>query len=169
MKKVIKISLFIALFSGIFTSAQAQDFKNAIGARFSTYGAFGASFKHFTNENTAIEINATFRSYTYYLSYTYSYYDFSGLYEKYAPINDVEGLRYYYGGGPVIGFFSYGELNYYDDATFRLGVAGIIGLSYKFPNKSPIEVSADYMPSFNFLGGSYFNSNRGGLAVRYTF
>ena len=168
MTKAVKIISLIALLSGVLTRVQAQEFKNAIGARFSTYGAFGASFKHFSNENTAIELNATFRSYTYYLSYTYSYYDFSALYEKYAPINDVEGLRYYYGGGPVVGIFSYGDLNYYDDATFRLGLAGVIGLSYKFP-KSPIEVSADYMPSFNFVGGSYFNGNRGGLALRYTF
>jgi hypothetical protein len=170
MTKAVKIISLIALLSGVLTSVQAQDFKNAIGARFSTYGAFGASLKHFTNDNTALEVNATFRSYSYsYLySYTYTYIDISGLYEKYENLKDVPNLKWYYGGGPVVGLYNYGDGYYGTDATFRLGLAGVVGLSYKFPN-SPFEVSADYLPSFNFLGGSYFNANRGGLAVRYTF
>jgi hypothetical protein len=90
------------------------------------------------------------------------------LYEKYNDISDIKGLQYYFGGGPAAGIYSYGNGYSGTDATFRLGIAGVVGLDYKFSNV-PIAISADYMPSFNLLGGTYFSSNRGGIAIRYTF
>ena len=170
MTNNVKLITLIALFSCLTVVVKAQDYKNAIGLRFGTWGSVGATLKHFTNDNTALEVNLNYRSYSYYSFYSYSskFFEITGLYEKVASMSGVDGLKYYYGGGPAVGLYTYGDTYIGSDATFRLGVAGIVGLEYKF-DKVPISISADYMPSFNFIGGSYFSGNRGGFAVRYTF
>jgi hypothetical protein len=170
MKNNFKL-LALTFLLGILTSSlMGQDYKSGIGLRFGTWGAAGVTFKHFINENTALEANLNFRSYSSYYGYNggYTYIEVTGLYEKYGSISDIDGLKYYFGGGPVVGIFSYSDGYSGSDAAFRLGIAGVIGLEYKFSNV-PIAISTDYMPSYNLLGGRYFSSNRGGLAVRYTF
>ena len=49
------------------------------------------------------------------------------LYEFHNNINGIEGLRWYYGEGPHLGFYN---SKYYNGSTL-LGVDGILGLDYK--------------------------------------
>jgi hypothetical protein len=85
------------------------------------------------------------------------------LYEIHNPINNVEGLRWYYGFGPHLGFYS---SKYYNGNTL-VGIDGVIGLDYKIKGV-PFNISLDWQPSFEFGDGSGFDG-WGGLGVRYTF
>ena len=85
------------------------------------------------------------------------------LYEFHNDINAVEGLRWYYGAGPHLGFYN---SRYYNGNTL-LGVDGILGLDYKLSG-TPLNFSLDWQPSFEFGDGSGFDG-WGGLAVRIAF
>ena len=85
----------------------------------------------------------------------------TALYEFHNDINGVKGLRWYYGGGPHLGFY---KPKYYNGGTL-LGVDGILGLDYKLSG-TPLNFSLDWQPSFG--DGSGFEG-WGGLAVRIAF
>ena len=55
---------------------------------------------------------------------------FTGLYEYHAPIKGVDGLRWYLGGGGHVNYFSWKDSD--ADAVTTFGVAGVLGLEYKF-------------------------------------
>jgi len=85
------------------------------------------------------------------------------LYEFHNNINGANGLRWYYGGGPHLGFY---KTNYYNGGTL-LGVDGVLGLDYKLSG-TPLNFSLDWQPSFEFGDGSGFEG-WGGLAIRIAF
>jgi len=87
----------------------------------------------------------------------------TALYEFHNDINGARGLRWYYGGGPHLGFYN---SKHYDGSTL-LGVDGILGLDYKLSG-TPLNFSLDWQPSFEFGDGSGFDG-WGGLAVRIAF
>lgn len=85
------------------------------------------------------------------------------LYEIHNEINAVDGLRWYYGVGPHLGFYN---SKYYNGSTL-VGVDAVLGLDYKLSG-TPLNFSLDWQPSFEFGDGSGFDG-WGGLAVRYAF
>ena len=87
----------------------------------------------------------------------------TALYEFHNDINGAEGLRWYYGGGPHLGFYN---SKHYNGSTL-LGVDGVLGLDYKLSG-TPLNFSLDWQPSFEFGDGSGFDG-WGGLAVRIAF
>lgn len=91
---------------------------------------------------------------------------FSGLYEYHEPIKGVNGLRWYIGGGGHVNYFSYKDNN--EDAVTTFGVAGIVGLEYKFA-KLPLAISADWQPGYMISTSSGFSAENGGIGVKYTF
>ncbi|MDR6782309.1 hypothetical protein ABIE26_001202 [Pedobacter africanus] len=91
---------------------------------------------------------------------------FSGLYEYHAPIKGVDGLRWYLGGGGHVNYFSWKDSDV--DAVTSFGVAGIVGLEYKFANL-PLAVSADWQPGFMISPSSGFSAENGGIGIKYTF
>ena len=96
----------------------------------------------------------------------------TGLAEIHAPAFDVDGLKWFYGGGGHIGFYSYWDGHPYFSETYSgsravIGVDGIVGIEYTI-QELPICLSIDLKPAFNIIGYSGFGSG-GGISARYTF
>jgi hypothetical protein len=87
----------------------------------------------------------------------------TGLYEVHADLLDVEGLKWYYGAGAHVGFYND---KYYSGSTL-IGIDGVLGLDYKIKG-APLNLSADWQPSFEFGNGSGFEG-WGGLSIRFAF
>ena len=138
---------------------KAQDYNTGIGIR----GGFqqGLTIKHFTSANTALEGLLVTRWGGMFVT---------GLYEIHANAFDVDGLNWYYGIGGHVGFYDGSRSPYVaDDLRYNsVGVDAILGMEYNIPD-IPINVSIDWKPAFNILGGTGFWADNGALSVRYTF
>jgi hypothetical protein len=134
------------------------DYKTAIGVK--VYPG-AVTVKHFLSEGKAIEGIG-------YL--TTDGFRVTGLYELHYDLGNVEGLKWYVGGGGHLGIWSDAWKNKYParQAGMAIGVDGILGLDYKIKG-APLNLSFDWQPSFNLIGYNYFEGGWGGLAVRYTF
>ncbi len=139
------------------TTANAQQYKNAIGGRFGS--ANGVSFKTGLNKNAMLELIANFRS-----SGNTDYLRVTALYEVYNPIGGAEGLSWYYGAGGTLGTYKVKGT----DGKVYLGANGVLGLDYKF-NGAPINLSLDWIPTLQLTPDTDFYSGDIGLGVRFTF
>ncbi len=155
--------LFILVFTLVsFSNLKAQnlesDYTTAVGIKF--YPS-GLTLKHFLQEDRAIEG----------LLYLWEDgYRLTGLYEFHGDINGVEGLKWYAGFGAHIGAYSnqWKIDNPNKNQNTTIGVDGVLGLDFKFTG-APINLSADWQPSYNFTGYNYLEAGWGGLSIRYTF
>ena len=139
-------SLLIVLL--IATSAKAQDYKGAIGVRFSSKAALvsnSVSLKYFFNEKTAVEGLITFSD----------PFALGILAEQHKPF--VGGLKYFYGGGVYAGF----------SGDRRVGLQGVIGLDYKVPT-IPINFSIDWKPELTVATEFSFEPQALGVTARFT-
>lgn len=161
MNKVKAVSIFIIVVT-TFSTLKAQnlgsDYTTAVGLKFYPTSI---TVKHFLQEDRAIEG----------LIYLWEDgYRFTGLYEFHGDINGVEGLKWYAGFGGHIG--AYGKQwkidNPNKNQNTTIGVDGVLGLDFKFTDV-PINLSADWQPSYNFTGYNYLEAGWAGLSVRYTF
>jgi hypothetical protein len=146
------LALSILLITGIFSRASAQDYKFALGIRFSTPAptlSNSVSVKYFINERDAIEGLVSFGT----------RFGMGGLFEIHQPIGSVPSLTWFYGGGGYVGF-QYG-LTY-------LGPTGVVGLDYKFSN-APVNLSLDWKPELDILPIINFVPDALGLSVRFVF
>ncbi len=156
---------------GMLVSASAQDgdYKSAIGGRVGpSYSSFdiAGSYKFFITKPGAIELNVGVRPYTY--SHSALDLTFSASYQHHFPIGNVEGLKWFVGGGlsPVLGVGDY--YDYYDRKRFGLEIFPTGGADYKFGN-IPLNVSVDFRPTIALndrYGRSFYPS--AGASVRYT-
>ncbi len=158
MKKLI-FTLFLTT-SCIF-AAYSQSYKSAIGLRLGY--PLSISYKHFINERGALEGLLGFRGYSFYRSVNV------GLtYQYHSPIDGVDGLKWYAGGGVLATFWSFDKDFFYDNqSNVNIGIAGVLGLDYKFAD-APLNLSIDWMPVFGFTG--YRDGFYGGytaLSARY--
>lgn len=155
MRKFFAVALLLLATS--FTNAQSKStnsssYKTALGVK--VWDGGGISFKHFLNDNGALELIGYFWKRGSRIT---------GLYEIHGPVKGAAGLKWYIGPGAHIGFYN----TKYGDGSF-IGIDGVIGLDYKF-NGAPINVSLDWQPSFEFGDNRGFVGNWGGLGIRYTF
>lgn len=143
-------------------SLQAQNYDSAIGLRLGF--PLSASYKKFLTESNAVEIYAGVRGYS-----TYNWVNISAAYQIHKPINGVDGLQWYFGGGASVFFWNFQDTfgpNNFSTTTF--GLQGYLGLDYTFAN-APISITADWVPTYFFNGfGSGFGGGYGSLGVRYT-
>lgn len=158
MKRLFAIALILTGF----VQAQAQqnmgtDYRTALGVK--VYPG-AVSVKHFINNN-AIEGLGYISSDGFRLT---------GLYEIHNTLGNVEGLKWYVGGGGHLGIWSDSWKNRYPtrEGGLAIGVDGVLGLDYKIKG-APLNLSFDWQPSFNIIGYNYFEGGWGGLAIRYTF
>ena len=160
MKKL--IFTFVLLVACCF-AAQAQDYKTAVGLRFGYPTSI--TLKHFISEQGALEGIIGFRGYS-----GYSWVNIGGLYEHHNAFPDVEGLRWYYGGGASLFFWNFDNGFANDGASnTSIGIMGALGLDYKFAN-APVNLSLDWLPTFFVNGyGNGFGAGYTGLSARYTF
>lgn len=151
MKKL--IFTFIFAFSFIFlNSINAQSYNSAVGAKLG-YGLNG-TYKKQIKENFYVDFYAGFRTY-FILG--------GAAVEFHKPIEEVENLYWYYGGGAYFGSYNHSSFSNY---TF-IGINGVLGLDYSF-DEIPLNLSVDWMPGFNLTGDNNgFYSYVGGLSVRY--
>ena len=154
MRKLILFSLII--FLGYHQlNAQARQilrptYKTAIGLR--TY-PFGVNVKaNLDTRRAALE----------FVGYFKDGFALLGLYEWHIDLNQTRNLRFYFGGGGLAGF-----KNENSGGGAVLGVAGVIGLDYKFL-KIPLNLALDWQPSYQ-IGRVDEVRNYGGLAVRFAF
>jgi hypothetical protein len=95
----------------------------------------------------------------------------TGLYELHYDLGNVEGLRWYLGGGAHIGIGNDNWRKIGSTATeqgFTMGLDGVLGIDYKIKG-APLNLSFDWQPSFNLIGDTNFEAGWGGLGIRYTF
>lgn len=162
MKKLLLILSLV--FSALFTyeSVQAQ-YKMALGGRLGS--DLGFTIKFAAAEQHIIEGIASTR--VWYgnglgLNVT-------GLYEYHGNIGNIDGFRWFAGGGIHVGFWNGNSKHkYYKEnrTYFTWGIDGIVGLEYTF--KFPLNLSIDYKPSYNLGGGSGYGSfAEFGLSIRY--
>ena len=163
MRKFFLLALMTG-FLGLFQQeAKAQalgsDYRNAIGGRFGV--ANGITFKHFMDNNNAMDFIVNFRS----KKNEYSTFRLVALYEIHNPIRNAEGLSWYYGGGAGIGVW---EDKRHDQSDVALSLDGVLGLDYKF-NGAPINVSLDWKPALELTPDTGFDAEGFGLSIRFAF
>ena len=157
--RVFSLVVFMILFSGI--EIQAQQYNTAIGVR----AGFGTGFtvRHAMNSAVTLEGIALFQ---------HKGFEFTGLYELQNPnAFDVDRLNWYYGFGGHIGFFdsSHPRRDDNEEGQFMtLGIDGILGIEYNF-SEVPINLSVDWKPNIDLIGGTGFGGDSGALSVRYYF
>ncbi|EOR95119.1 : hypothetical protein [Arcticibacter svalbardensis MN12-7] len=139
------------------TTAQAQ-YKNALGVRVGN--AYGITYKTFIEQDKALDFILNFRDRNEVSSFR-----LTGLYEVHNPINDLAGLKWFYGGGATIGNYNYKHTDHND---FLFSVDGVLGLDYKFSD-APINLSLDWKPAIEFTPNTEFDPEGFGLSVRITF
>lgn len=141
------------------TFVQAQDYNTAVGLRFGF--PLSVSYKKFINDKAAIEGVAGFRSFS-----GYSWFNIGGYYQIHNDLPSVNGLKWYYGAGANVYFWSY-DSNIVGDGSTSFGISGVLGLDYKFAD-IPLNMSVDWIPTFFLNGfGNGFNGGYGALSARY--
>ena len=165
-----KIFFTLAIVGACVFTAQAQGYKSAIGLRLGLPNSI--SFKQFISGQNAVEVFLGYRRYNSFVNFL----NIGGLYQVHTPINEVEGLRWYYGGGAAVYFWNYDNDFFVgnDYNSLNVGILGNLGLDYKFAT-APVNLSIDWVPAFIFgddYDGGYgggFGAGYGALSVRYTF
>src|SRR5580704_1870269 len=149
-----KIALILSLSIGTvcFNQGFSQDYKVAIGIRFSSPAptlSNSVSVKYFMNDRDAIEGLLSFGP----------RFGIGGLYEVHQLIGATPAFTWFYGGGAYIGS--------QDNITF-VGPTGVIGIDYKFPT-APINLSLDWKPELDIIPNINFVPDAFGLTARFTF
>lgn len=171
-----KTKLFsLALAMVIAVSVSAQDYKSSVGIRFAAgpYDTFGATFKTFMSESAALQFDLGVNPTTaglgiFGVGYNITRVALAGAYQHHFPIANVEGLKWYVGGGAVVG-------NSFSDWDESKGViAGLFavgGADYKLKS-APFAFSAEFRPTGHIVkpdwGVSGFRANAG-VTARYVF
>lgn len=137
-----------------------QEYQTAIGLRLG-YPA-SVTLKHFLDDSHAVEVYAGTRGWS-----TYRWYHVAGAYQFHKEIEDLDGLRYYFGGGASVFFWNY-DFERAGLSSTSLGIQGYVGLDYTFKDL-PINLTLDWIPTL-YLGDAFTTGFAGGfgtLGVRY--
>lgn len=157
MKRKVLTILFPLFFAG---ALGAQDYHTGLGLRASV--SPGISVKHFITTNMAGEGILTVR---------WGGFNLTGLAEWHLPVFDTEGFYFLYGGGAHLGVWDR-DRDYYgntrDGTTVFLGIDGIIGLEYAFPD-IPLSIGLDWKPGMNMLADFGFFFDDLAISLRYLF
>lgn len=151
--KVITLCLVLLAATSLSNHLSAQDYKLAMGIRFSTATPTlnnSFSVKYFMNETDAVEGL---------ISFGQGRFGLGGLFERHQLIGGTPALTWFYGGGAYLGF---------EDRTTFLGPTGVVGLDYKFQN-APINLSLDWKPELDIIPSINFIPDAFGLTARFTF
>ncbi len=162
MFKITRSFFLVACFLWVSCSLFSQNYKSAVGGKLG-YGLVG-TYKTFLSEKSAVDI---FGGITWGGGLAAGAY-----YEIHKDIESVENLQWYFGAGGSFTTYTYGA--FLAGSYYNVGVAGVIGLDYKFEDY-PINASIDWAPTFvvadnyNYsgLGLTRFRTGFGALSIRY--
>jgi hypothetical protein len=152
--KIMLKPIFVILFAGILLAAvntQAQT-QHQAGVRLGSIDqalSTGFTYRYFLNEKSAIEGILNLRNEAIAVG---------ALYERFAPIQGVEGLQWFYGAGAYVGF----------QAFENFGITGIAGMDYSF-KEVPINLSVDWKPELNLIEYVGFRASTVAVSVRFVF
>lgn len=124
-------------------------YKTAVGVRMSPTAPVinsGFSIRQFIGDNQAIEGFISLGN----------PYGVGATFQLFQPLA-VPNLFLFYGGGGYIGSF---------EKNTRLGLMGIVGLDYTFPDL-PVNLSIDWKPELNFVNQVFFEPTAFALSIRY--
>jgi len=160
-KFITSISLIIFLAAAANGQSLTGDYKAAIGIRAGETS--GVTFKFRTSSASNIELLAGIWS---------DWLSLTALYERNAQAFNVNGLRWYYGGGGHVAFatgiYNSGRL-YTRGSDFAVGVDGVVGLEYKIP-PIPFAISIDIKPLLEiYRNGDVWLGIDPGIGVKFTF
>jgi len=151
MRSILLLLVFLTI-SGLYNRLSAQDYKLAIGLRFSTAAPTlnnGISVKYFIDSSNAVEGLLSFGSRV----------GIGGLYEKYQLIGGTPAFTWFYGGGAYVGF---------ENGQTWFGPTGVVGLDYKF-SSAPVDLSLDWKPELDIVPSINFVPDAFGLSARFVF
>lgn len=144
MKKAL---IIVAVLIGFGISSQAQ---SALGLRLGGYG--GLTFRTTSGFLSHLEIMAA-------LPFNDDGIYGTVLFEQQQQLGATVGLSWYYGLGGHFG-------TYFEEIA--IGADFILGLDYIIPS-SPINLSLDWKPAVDIIGGDNFRSRDGAISIRYMF
>lgn len=157
----------VALF--VVAASFAQDYKNSIGLRLGNghYDVIGVAFKTFITAPGALEFDLGFNP-DKFSGNRVNNVSFSGSYQHHFPIGNIQGFKWFVGGGLVLS----NTFSDYDDYRgFNAGIFPTGGVEYKL-KAAPIVFSADVRPTIHVVEGfdryDGFYAN-GGISARFTF
>jgi hypothetical protein len=150
--RIIPLCLVLLAAGSLSDRVSAQDYKVAIGVRFSSAAptlSNSVSVKYFMDESNALEGLVSFGD----------RFGLGALYEKHQLIGGTPAFKWFYGGGGYIGF---------ENGQTWLGPTGIVGLDYKFQN-APLNLSLDWKPELDIIPKINFVPDAFALTARFTF
>ena len=156
MKNLLFVFAFVL---GTFGISHAQDYNSAVGLRLGY--PLSVTYKTFLNETSAVEAYAGFRSY-----FGYTEIRINAAYLIHNEIDSVDRLKWYYGGGAGVAFFSYDSFFLEDNGGVGLTLSGYVGLEYTLDG-TPLSFSVDWAPTLYIGGTGGFGAGYGALSVRY--
>ena len=160
--KVLTLGLVLLAATSVSNRLQAQDYKLAMGIRFSSASPTlnnAVSVKYFMNETNAVEGLISFGN---------NRFGIGGLYEKHQLIGATPAFTWFYGGGGYLGFENRTDANKVEKHTTFLGPTGIVGVDYKFQS-APINLSLDWKPELDIIPSINFVPDAFALTARFTF
>lgn len=151
------------------TALNAQTYKTAIGLKGGnvgggTLGGGGINIKHFIGGSSALEGTVGFGVY---------HFNFQGLYEWQASLDESLGLDWYFGVGATVGTWRGSWTSHpvyggsYNSGMY-LGGNAVIGLDWNLERQLgiPIDLALDTGPYIGIINSGIFGWG-GGFAVRY--
>lgn len=161
-KYIIGMTLIMTVNAICYSQSFDSDYKYALGLR--AGGPSGITFKINTQSSNSVEFIAGF---------WYDFINVTALFEKNAPAFNVDGMRWYFGGGGHLSFFTSkiedDRWYYRRGEGYAIGIDGIVGLEYKIP-PIPFAVSLDLKPFLEVdrVGDVHLGIDPG-LGIKFTF
>lgn len=151
------------------TGAFAQDYKNSIGVRFGSgyYDVVGVAFKTFITQPGALEFDLGFRPHSHW-GHDWTSVSIAGTYQHHFPIGEIDGFKWFVGGGLVIAN-SFSDHN--DYSGVNVGIYPTGGVDYKLKS-APFAFSIDVRPTVHIAEGYKYHDGffvNGGITARYVF
>ena len=159
--RVIILCLACLAATSLFDHVSAQDYKFAMGVRFSSAAptlSNSISIKYFMDETRALEGLISFGD----------RFGIGALYEKHQLIGGTPAFTWFYGAGGYLGFETVTDANKVQSHKTFLGPTGIAGLDYKFQN-APLNLSLDWKPELDIIPKINFVPDAFALTARFTF
>jgi hypothetical protein len=150
--RIVTLCLFFLTLGGFCNRLSAQDYKVAVGIRFSNAAPTlnnSLSVKYFIDQSNAVEGLLSFGSRV----------GIGGLYEKHQLIGATPAFTWFYGGGAYLGF---------ESGRTWFGPTGVVGIDYKFSD-APVDLSLDWKPELDIVPNINFVPDAFGLTARFVF